>query len=133
MNTKEIQQVMKSEDQYISLYEYLGKGSGGTNTGREVTAEAIKRGIDIKWRTLPKEAQRPEYTQVQIYPLSFLDDYFGNIDNANNIEVDRTPFVRRSELIKIQKRLEDLEAKFAEVIKKLEIPTKQEDDYDLPF
>ena len=133
MNTKEIQQVMKSEEQYISLYEYLGKGSGGTNTGREVTAEAIKRGIDIKWRTLPKEAQRPEYTQVQIYPLSFLDDYFGNTDNANNIEVDRTPFVRRSELIKIQKRLEDLEAKFAEVIKKLEIPTKLEDDYDLPF
>ena len=133
MNTKEIQQVMKSEDQYISLYEYLGKGSGGTNTGREVTAEAIKRGIDIKWRTLPKEAQRPEYTQVQLYPISFLDDYFGNTDNANNIEVDRTPFVRRSELIKIQKRLEDLEAKFAEVIKKLEIPTKLEDDYDLPF
>jgi hypothetical protein len=133
MNTKETQQVMKSEDQYISLYEYLGKGSGGTNTGREVTAEAIKRGIDIKWRTLPKEAQRPEYTQVQIYPLSFLDDYFGNVDNANNIEVDRTPIVRRSELIKIQKRLEDLEAKFAEVIKKLEIPTKLEDDYDLPF
>ena len=133
MNTKEIQQVMKSEDQYISLYEYLGKGSGGTNTGREVTAEAIKRGVDIKWRTLPKEAQRPEYTQVQIYPLSFLDDYFGNTDNANNIEVDRTPFVRRSELIKIQKRLEDLEAKFAEVIKKLEIPTKIEDDDELPF
>jgi hypothetical protein len=133
MNTKEIQQVMKNEDQYISLYEYLGKGSGGTNTGREVTAEAIKRGIDIKWRTLPKEAQRPEYTQVQIYPLSFLDDYFGNTDNAISIEVDRTPFVRRSELIKIQKRLEDLEAKFAEVIKKLEIPTKLEDDYDLPF
>jgi hypothetical protein len=124
---------MDNNETYISLYEYLGKGSGGTNTGREVTAEAIKRGIDIKWRTLPKEAQRPEYTQVQIYPLSFLDDYFGNMDNANNIEVDRTPFVRRSELIKIQKRLEDLEAKFAEVIKKLEIPTKLEDDYDLPF
>ena len=124
---------MGNNETYVSLYEYLGKGSGGTNTGREVTAEAIKRGIDIKWRTLPKEAQRPEYTQVQIYPLSFLDDYFGNMDNANNIEVDRTPIVRRSELIKIQKRLEDLEAKFAEVIKKLEIPTKIEDDDELPF
>lgn len=133
MNTKEIQQVMKNEDQYISLYEYLGKGSGGTNIGREVTAEAIKQGIDIKWKTLPKEAQKPEYTQVQIYPLSFLDEYFGNMDNANNIEVDRTPFVRRSELIKIQKRLEDLEAKFEQLIKKLEIPTKLDDDYDLPF
>ena len=133
MKTIIIQVYIKNEDQYISLYEYLGKGSGGTNTGREVTAEAIKRGVDIKWRTLPKEAQRPEYTQVQIYPLSFLDDYFANTSNSNNIEVDRTPFVRRSELIKIQQRLEELEAKFAEVIKKLEIPTKLEDDYDLPF
>jgi hypothetical protein len=124
---------MKSEDQYISLYEYLGKGSGGTNTGREVTAEAIKRGIDIKWRTLPKEAQRPEYTQVQLYPISFLDSYFANDTNAGNVEIDRTPLVRRSELLKLQQRLEDLEAKFAEVIKKLEIPTKLEDDYDLPF
>jgi len=124
---------MKSEEQYISLYEYLGKGSGGTNIGREVTAEAIKQGIDIKWKTLPKEAQKPEYTQVQIYPLSFLDEYFGNVNTANNIEVDRTPFVRRSELIKIQKRLEDLEAKFAEIIKKLDVPIKLDDDYDLPF
>jgi hypothetical protein len=130
---KETQQVMENNETYVSLFEYLGKGSGGTNIGREVTAEAVKQGIDIKWKTLPKEAQKPEYTQVQIYPLAFLDEYFGNMNNANNIEVDRTPFVRRSELIKIQKRLEDLEAKFAEIIKKLEIPTKLEDDYDLPF
>ena len=133
MNMKETQQVMENNETYVSLFEYLGKGSGGTNIGREVTAEAVKQGIDIKWKTLPKEAQKPEYTQVQIYPLAFLDEYFGNMNNANNIEVDRTPFVRRSELIKIQKRLEDLEAKFAEIIKKLEIPTKLEDDYDLPF
>ncbi len=90
MNTKEIQQVMKSEDQYISLYEYLGKGSGGTNIGREVTAEAIKQGIDIKWKTLPKEAQKPEYTQVQIYPLSFLDKYFGNKTEVG-IDVGASP------------------------------------------
>jgi len=124
---------MKSEETYVSLYEYLGKGSGGTNIGREVTAEAVKQGVDIKWRTLPKEAQRPEYTQVQIYPISFLDSYFANDSTVGTIEIDRTPFVRRSELIKLQQRLESLEAKFDAVIKQLNVPTKIEDDDDLPF
>ena len=119
-----------NEETYVSLFEYLGKGSGGTNTGREVTAEAVKRGIEIKWRMLPKEAQRPEYTQVQLYPISFLDSYFANNTNP---EIDRTPLVRRSELIKLQQRLEALEAQFNAVIKKLDVPTKLEDDYDLPF
>ena len=131
MNTKETQQVMENNETYVSLFEYLGKGSGGTNIGREVTAEAVKRGIDIKWRMLPKEAQKPEYTQVQLYPISFLDSYFSNNTNP---EIDRTPLVRRSELIKLQQRFETLEAKFAAVIKKLDVPTtKLEDDYDLPF
>ena len=131
MNTKETQQVMENKETYVSLFEYLGKGSGGTNTGREVTAEAVKRGIEIKWRMLPKEAQRPEYTQVQLYPISFLDSYFSNNTNP---EIDRTPLVRRSELLKLQERLQDLEAKFDAVIKKLDVPTtKIEDDYDLPF
>jgi len=122
---------MKNNDEtYISLFEYLGKGSGGTNVGREVTAEAVKRGIDIKWRTLPKEVQKPEYTQVQLYPISFLDSYFANDTNP---EMDRTPLVRRSELLKLQQRLEALESMFQDVIKKLDVPTKLEDDYDLPF
>jgi len=122
---------MKNNDEtYISLFEYLGKGSGGTNVGREVTAEAIKQGIDIKWRTLPKEVQKPEYTQVQLYPISFLDSYFANDTNP---EMDRTPLVRRSELLKLQQRLEALESMFQDVIKKLDVPTKLEDDYDLPF
>lgn len=124
---------MENNETYVSLFEYLGKGSGGTNIGREVTAEAVKRGIDIKWRMLPKEAQRPEYTQVQLYPISFLDSYFANDTTAGNVEIDRTPLVRRSELLKLQQRFQDLEAKFEAVIKKLDIPTKLEDDYDLPF
>ena len=133
MNMNVIQQVMENNETYVSLYEYLGKGSGGTNIGREVTAEAVKRGIDIKWRMLPKEAQRPEYTQVQLYPIAFLDSYFSNDANTGNIEIDRTPLVRRSELLKLQQRLQDLEAKFEAVIKKLDVLTKIEDDYDLPF
>ena len=130
MNTKETQQVMENNETYVSLFEYLGKGSGGTNTGREVTAEAVKRGIEIKWRMLPKEVQKPEYTQVQLYPISFLDSYFANDTNP---EIDRTPLVRRSELLKLQQRLEALESMFQDVIKKLDVPTKLEDDYDLPF
>jgi len=130
MNTKETQQVMENDETYVSLFEYLGKSSGGTNIGREVTAEAVKRGIDIKWRTLPKEVQKPEYTQVQLYPISFLDSYFSNNSNP---ELDRTPLVRRSELIKLQQQFEALESMFQDVIKKLDVPIKLDDDYDLPF
>jgi hypothetical protein len=121
-----------NEETYISLFEYLGKGSGGTNIGREVTAEAVKQGIEIKWRMLPKEVQKPEYTQVQLYPISFLDEYF-----ASKPEMDLTPIVRRSALIQIYQRLEDLELKFKTLLDKLEtnVTNSNEPDTDdeLPF
>ena len=44
-----------NEETYLSLFEYLGKGSGGTNTGREATAEAVKQGIEIKWEYYRKK------------------------------------------------------------------------------
>ena len=132
MNMKETQQVMKNDDEtYLSLFEYLGKGSGGSNIGREVTAEAIKRGVDIKYRMLPKEAQKPEYNQVQLYPVSFLDDFF-----ATKPEMDLTPIVRRSALIEIHRRLEELEFKFETLLKKLENNVTNSNEYhddDLPF
>ena len=132
MNTNETQQAMKNNDEtYISLFEYLGKGSGGSNIGREVTAEAIKQGIEIKWRVLPKEAQKPEYSQVQLYPVSFLDDFF-----ATKPEMDLTPIVRRSALIEIYRRLEDLESKFEILLNKLETNVTNSNEYhddDLPF
>ena len=132
MNTNETQQVMENNETYVSLFEYLGKGSGGTNTGREVTAEAVKQGIEIKWRILPKEAQRPEYTQVQLYPVSFLDKYF-----ASKPEMDLSPIVRRSALVQIHKRLEELELKFKLLLNKLETNVTNSNEYDaddeLPF
>ena len=132
MNTKEIQQVMKNNDEtYISLFEYLGKGSGGSNIGREVTAEAIKRGIEIKWRVLPKEAQKPEYSQVQLYPVSFLDDFF-----ATKPDMDLTPIVRRSSLIQIYQRIEELESKIETLSKQIETNVTNSNEYhddDLPF
>ena len=132
MNTNETQQAMKNNDEtYISLFEYLGKGSGGSNIGREVTAEAIKRGIEIKWRVLPKEAQKPEYSQVQLYPVSFLDDFF-----ATKPDMDLTPIVRRSALIQIYQRIEELESKIEILLNKLETNVTNSNEYhddDLPF
>jgi len=126
---------MKNNDEtYISLFEYLGKGSGGSNIGREVTAEAIKKGIDIKWRTLPKEVQKPEYTQVQLYPISFLDEYF-----ATKPEMDLTPIVRRSALLDIYQRVEVLEMKVDLLINQLQknVTNSNEpnstDDDEFPF
>jgi hypothetical protein len=124
---------ISNNDTYLSLYEYLGKGSGGSNIGREVTAEAVKQGIEIKWRMLPKEMQKPEYTQVQLYPISFLDEYF-----ATKPEMDLTPMVRRSALIQIYQRLEALEKNYADLIKLLptttiELTANDTQDDDLPF
>lgn len=133
MNTNETRQVMKNnEETYISLFEYLGKGSGGSNIGREVTAEAVKQGIEIKWRMLPKEIQKPEYSQVQLYPISFLDEYF-----ATKPEMDLTPIVRRSALIQIYQRLEELELKIKVLLDKLETNVTNSNEHDdtdeLPF
>ena len=132
MNTNETQLAMKNNDEtYISLFEYLGKGSGGSNIGREVTAEAIKRGVEIKWRVLPKEAQKPEYSQVQLYPVSFLDDFF-----ATKPDMDLTPIVRRSSLIQIYQRIEELESKIEILLNKLETNVTNSNEYhddDLPF
>ena len=133
MNTKETQLVMKNNDEtYISLFEYLGKGSGGSNIGREVTAEAVKQGVEIKWRMLPKEVQKPEYSQVQLYPISFLDEYF-----ATKPEMDLTPIVRRSALIQIYQRLDELELKIKVLLDKLETNVTNSNEHDdteeLPF
>ena len=132
MNTNETQQAMKNNDEtYISLFEYLGKGSGGSNIGREVTAEAIKQGVEIKWRVLPKEAKKPEYSQVQLYPVSFLDDFF-----ATKPDMDLTPIVRRSSLIQIYQRIEELESKIETLSKQIETNVTNSNEYhddDLPF
>ena len=81
---------------------------------------------------LPKEVQKPEYSQVQLYPISFLDEYF-----ATKPEMDLTPIVRRSALKQIYERLEDLELKFKTLLDKLEtnVTNSNEPDTDdeLPF
>lgn len=133
MNTKETRQVMKDNDTYLSLFEYLGKSSRESGVGKLVLAEALKRGIQPQTRLLPKEMQKPEFNSVQAYPISFLDEYF-----ANNVEHDMTPIVRRSALIGLQSRLDILEKNYAELIKLLPTATIQltsnnTQDDDLPF
>jgi hypothetical protein len=134
MNSKdETPHATANNDTYLSLYEYLGKGSRTSGVGKLVSAEAIKLGIKVQTRLLPKEMQRPEFNTVQLYPLSFLDEYF-----ANNVEYDMTPVVRRSALIMLQSRIDTLEKNYAELIKLLPTPTIEltttayQDD-DLPF
>lgn len=133
MTKDETAQATANNDTYMSLYEYLGKGSRTSGVGKLVSAEAIKRGIKVQTRLLPKEMQRPEFNTVQAYPLSFLDEYF-----ANNVEYDMTPFVRRSALIMLQSRIDALEKNYAELIKLLptptiELTTNAYQDDDLPF
>lgn len=133
MNTKETRQVMKDNDTYLSLFEYLGKSSRESGVGKLVSAEALKRGIQPQTRLLPKEMQKPEFNSVQAYPISFLDEYF-----ANNVEHDMTPIVRRSALIGLQARIDILEKNYAELIKLLPTATIQltsnnTQDDDLPF
>ena len=133
MTKDETAQATANNDTYMSLYEYLGKGSRTSGVGKLVSAEAIKRGIKVQTRLLPKEMQRPEFNTVQAYPLSFLDEYF-----ANNVEYDMTPFVRRSALIMLQSRIDTLEKNYTELIKLLptptiELTTNAYQDDDLPF
>ena len=123
----------EKEEVYITLYEYLGKGSRDTGVGKLVSVEALNRGIKPQVKLLPKEMQRPEFSSVQAYPMSFLDEYF-----ANNLEHDMTPFVRRSALTILQSRIDALEKNYAELIKLLPTPTieltaNDTEDDDLPF
>ena len=123
----------EKEEVYITLYEYLGKGSRDTGVGKLVSVEALNRGIKPQVKLLPKEMQRPEFSSVQAYPMSFLDEYF-----ANNLEHDMTPFVRRSALTILQARIDTLEKNYAELIKLLpntpiELTAEDTQDDDLPF
>ena len=124
MNTKETQQVMKNNEQFLSLYEYKGTPSKMTGIGKQVNEAAKAQGIEIRYKDLPEQYQRDEYKRVATYPTSFLDAYFGR----------ETPQpITGNDLQQVLQRLIQLEAKFDAVIKKLDVPTKLEDDYDLPF
>jgi hypothetical protein len=116
---------MENNKQYKSLYDYRGQASRQTGLGKQVNDAAKAKGIKIIYEPLPEHLVREEYKMVATYPVTFLDEYFGN---------ESKPDVSSATQADIMQRLQQLEAKFDEVIKKLEpTPTKLDDDYDLPF
>ena len=127
---------MENKDTYMSLYEYTGRAGNGENgLGRRVNQHAHEQKIDIKYRDIPVPAQKGSFKSVCTYPVSFLNEYF----EQNPMELpDRSPFVRRSELIKVLQRIEELEANINIVINQIEKgqnATNKHDsgDDDLPF
>jgi hypothetical protein len=61
-----------SQENYISLYDYLGKAAG-TDLGRKVNECAQKQNQPYQIR----EISNPKYKgRVILYKKSFLDEYF---------------------------------------------------------
>jgi hypothetical protein len=74
---------MKSNEQYMSLYDYRGISSRETGLGQKVYEAAKKKDIHVIYTDLPQERATSEYNRVATYPKSFLDEYFGNTINTN--------------------------------------------------
>lgn len=111
---------MKSNEQYVSLYDYRGKASRESGLGQKVYESAKEKGIHVIYQDLPPDVSRPEYNRVATYPKAFLDEYFGRPVQLS--------------LNEISQRLIALETQFEELIKKLEINvTNSDDDDTLPF
>ena len=123
---------MKSNEQYMSLYDYRGQASRESGLGQKVYEAAKEKNIHVIYQDLPPDLSRPEYNRVATYPKSFLDEYFGKTTPSDTFASE----LAHSDLVYLIGRLEALEKKFAEAIKKLETNVadniKSVDD-DLPF
>ncbi len=118
---------MKSNEQYMSLYNYRGSASKQTGLGKEVYAAAKAKGVYVKYEDLPSPLQSTEYARVATYPVSFLDDYFNaptKTESSALVTVD---------LQRVYERLVAIEKQFEILLKKLETTITIEDDDDLPF
>jgi hypothetical protein len=77
-------------NEYKSLYEYLGHAAG-SDLGKAVATAAGKQKIKIT----SHEVSNPKYTgTILMYPITFLDEYFGknNTPNVSPVESDDLPF-----------------------------------------
>ena len=120
---------MKSNEEYISLFDYRGQASRQTGLGREVYRKAREKGIKIIYVDLPEPYQKPEFNKIATYPVSFLDEYFGKEPEKPAVE----PVTDLKDLLR---RLYDLEVKFLEVSRRLDainIAVSNTEDDDLPF
>ncbi len=63
---------LKENEEFVSLFEYLKKPAGG-DLGKQVFAKAKSIGLVVK----TKDITTPRYTgKVMLYPKSFLEEYF---------------------------------------------------------
>ena len=70
---RKIVNVKEMENNYMSLFDFLGKPAGG-ELGLEVCKEAMRQNIKMEHR----EVSTKNYTgKVVIYPEEFLKEYFG--------------------------------------------------------
>jgi hypothetical protein len=116
---------MKSNDQYMSLYDYSGKASRESGLGQKVYEAAKEKNIHVIYQDLPPDLSRPEYNRVATYPKSFLDEYFGVETVNTNISIED-----------VYSQLIELNQKFDQLISKLEpnvTNSVEPVDDDLPF
>lgn len=122
---------MKNND-YVSLYDYRGKASRESGLGQKVYEAAKKKDIHVIYQNLPPDLSRPEYNRVATYPKSFLDEYFGNTTPADTFASELV----QADLLYLLERLQSIENKFDELIKKLDVNVTNSIssvDDDLPF
>jgi hypothetical protein len=63
-------------DEYISLYDYRGSGSRESGLGQKVYNAAKAKQVQVVYKDIPEDRQKPEYNRVATYPKWFLDEYF---------------------------------------------------------
>jgi len=115
---------MKNSEQYVSLYDYTGKGSRATGLGKKIYEAAKEKGIHVIYTDIPEERQHPEYNRVATYPKAFLDEYFGKTSESD-ITVEY-----------VHQKLLELKEQFDQLVAKLEpnvTNSVESDDDDLPF
>jgi len=77
-----------TEEQYQSLYDYLGKPAG-IDLGQQVFTESKKQGV----KTTIREVKTKNYEgKVMVYPSSFLENYFNPQNNYQPNIFDDLPF-----------------------------------------
>jgi hypothetical protein len=115
---------MSSNEQYKSLYDYRGQASRQSGLGKQVNDAAKAKGIKIIYEPLPEHLVREEYKTVATYPVSFLDEYFGN---------ESKPEVSSATRGDILQRLVDLETQFKQLSAKIDTLIMKEIHDDLSF
>ena len=123
-----MQHIMENNnEEYISLYEYLGRSTKNDGEGLRVMTEAKANNIKITYKTLPESVQTEAYKSVAVYPVKFLDSIYKRSESD---------IVRRDEFQEIKDSILDIEKKL-NILLALDVKGKLENicdtDDDLPF